>query len=80
MASGARAEIDNIVSPADSFFIVLDHEHGITKVAQLFECVQQPAIVAVMQPNLGLIKHVEHAPQFRADLCGETNPLAFSAG
>ena len=33
-----------------------------------------------MQADTGLIQHVEHAGQMRADLGGQPDPLAFAAG
>ena len=37
MTAGAGAEIDDIVGAADGFFIVLDYEHGVAEVAQIFQ-------------------------------------------
>ena len=37
-------------------------------------------VVALMQADGGLVEHVEHAAQARADLRGEADALAFAAG
>ncbi len=73
MASGARAEIDYVVGAADGLFVVLDHQHGVAQVAQVFERGQQAAVVAMMQADRRLIEHVEHTAQLasRSALPGE---------
>jgi hypothetical protein len=51
MTASAGAEIDDVVSAADGFFIVLHDEHGIAEVAQIFERGEKASIVAVMQSD-----------------------------
>ena len=41
---------------------------------------QEPRIVALVQPDRGLVEHVEHAGQAGADLRGEPDALALAAG
>src|SRR5256712_5962873 len=77
--SSARTKIDDIVSGADRFFVVLDHQHGVAEVAQPPERVEQPAVVALMQADRGLVQDIEDADQARSDLRGETYALSFSA-
>ena len=80
VTSGAGAEVDHVVGAANGFLIVLDHQHGIAEVAQLFERLQQAIVVAMMQADGGLVEHVQHAAQLRADLRRQANALAFAAG
>ena len=63
VATGARTEVDDVVGAADRFFVVLDHEHGVAKIAQRFERLQQALIVAMMQADGRLVEDVEHAAQ-----------------
>ncbi len=58
---------------------MLDHDHRVAEIAQAFECFQQPVVVALVQADGGLVQHVEHARQARADLAGEADALAFPA-
>ena len=58
---------------------MLDHEHGVAHVAQRFQRLEQPRIVALMQADRGLVQHIEHAGQARADLRGEPDALALAA-
>ena len=44
-----------------------------------FKRFEQPRIVALMQADRGLVEHVEHAGQARADLRGEADALALAA-
>ncbi len=59
---------------------MLDHDHGIAEVAQPLQGFQQPRIVALVQADRGLVQHIEHAGQPRADLRGQPDALAFAAG
>ncbi len=51
----------------------------VAHVAQRLERVEQPRIVALMQPDRRLVQHIEHAGQARADLRGEPDALALAA-
>ena len=64
---------------ADGVLVMLDHDHGVAEVAQALQRVQQPRIVALVQPDRGLVEHIEHAGQAGADLRGEPDALAFAA-
>src|SRR5439155_18405884 len=79
VAAGARAEVDHVVGAPDSLLVVLDHEHRVAEVAQALERPEQALVVARMQADRGLVEHVEHAAQLRADLCRQPNALAFAA-
>ena len=46
----------------------------------MFQRLNQPLVVALMQADGGLVENVEHAAQPRADLRGEANALALAAG
>ena len=78
--SGAGAEINHVIGAANGFFVVLDDENRVAKVAQGFERIEQAAIVARVQADRRFVKHVEHAAQARADLRRQANALGFAAG
>ena len=59
---------------------MLDHDHGVAEVAQPLQRFQQPRIVALVQADRGLVQHIEHAGQARADLRGQPDALALAAG
>ena len=79
-AAGAGAEIDHVIGALNGFGIVLDHQHRVAHVAQTRQRVEQAVVIARMQADGGLVQHVEHAAQFRADLRGQTDALRFAAG
>ena len=80
MHAGAGADIDHIIGGADGVLVVLDHDHGVAEVAQPLERFEQPRVVALVQPDRGLVEHVEHAGEAGADLRGEPDALALAAG
>jgi hypothetical protein len=77
---GAGADVDHMIGRADRILVVLDHQHRVAEVAQTLERLEQPRVVALMQPDRGLVQHVEHAGEPRADLRGEPDALALAAG
>ena len=79
MHAGAGADVDDIIGGEDGVLVMLDHDHRIAEVAQPPQGFQQPGIVALVQPDRGLVQHVEHAGQAGADLRGEADALAFAA-
>ena len=79
MHARAGPDIDHIIGGHDRVFVMLDDDHRIADVAQPPQRIEQPRIVALMQPDRGLVEHVEHAGQPRADLAGQPDTLAFAA-
>ncbi len=69
-----------MVGGADHVLVVLDHEHAVADVAQVLQGADQPFVVALVQPDAGLVQHVHDAGQARADLGGEADPLRLAAG
>ena len=80
MNAGAGADVEHPVGSADGVLVVLDHDHGVAEIAQALQGFQKPGIVALVQPDRGLVKDVEHAGQPGADLRGKANALALAAG
>jgi hypothetical protein len=58
---------------------VLDHDHRVAEVAQPLERLEQAVVVALVEADRGLVEHVEHAREARADLAGEADALDFAA-
>ena len=63
VASCAGSEIDHVIRAANGFFVVLDHQHRVAQVAQIFQRGQQAAVVAMMQPNRWLVQNVKNTTQ-----------------
>ena len=76
----ARADVDHVVGDPDRLLVVLDDEHRVAEVAQAHERVDEPAVVALVQPDRRLVEHVEHADEAAADLGGEPDALRLAAG
>ena len=77
----ARAwpEVDDPVGRAHHLLVVLDDEHGVADVAQPLERVDEPAVVALVEPDRRLVEDVEDADELRADLRREPEPLRLAA-
>jgi hypothetical protein len=59
---------------------VLDDDEGVAQILQPDEGLDQPAVVALVQPDGGLVEHVQHARQPGADLRREPDALGLPAG
>ena len=75
----ARPHVDEPVGRAHHLLVVLDDEHGVAEVAEPLERADQPAVVALVEPDRRLVEDVEHADELRADLRREPQPLRLAA-
>jgi hypothetical protein len=78
--AGARADVDDPVGGADGVLVVLDDDQRVAQVAQPDQRLDQPVVVALVQPDRRLVEHVEHADQAGADLGGQPDALRLAAG
>ncbi len=68
-----------MVGRAHRALVVLDHEHRVAEVPQPLQRRDQPLVVALVQPDRGLVEDVEHADERRPDLRREPDPLRLAA-
>ena len=78
--AGAGAEVDEVVGGAHRLLVVLDHDHRVAEVAQPLQSGDQLRVVALVQPDRGLVEDVQHAHERGADLRGQPDPLRLPAG
>ena len=78
--AGAGADVDDPVALADRLLVVLDDDDRVAEVAQPGERVDEPAVVALVQPDRRLVEHVQRADEPRPDLAGEPDALGLAAG
>ena len=79
MHTRTRPHVQAMVGGADHVFVMLDHQHTVANVAQMFQGVDQSVVVALVQTDAGLVQHIHDACQARADLRGQANALRFAA-
>jgi hypothetical protein len=77
--AGTGTEIHHVIGLADRILVMLDDDDGIAEIAQIDQRVEQPLVVALMQPDGGLVQNVHDAHQARADLARETDTLGLAA-
>ena len=71
----AQSDVDDVVGHADHVLVVLDHDDGVSLVAQLPEDVDQSLIVSCVQTDGRLVQHVERPHQRRPERRGQIDPL-----
>src|ERR1700733_1077231 len=77
--AGAGTEIHDVICAAHSFFIVLDDEHSVAKIAQRFERTDQAIIISRVKSDGWFVENIEDAAQARSNLRRETNSLRLAA-
>ena len=77
--AGAGAHVDDVIGAADGVLVVLNDNYRVVEVAQALEGGEQPVVVALVEPDGGLVEHVEHPRQTRSYLRGEADALALTA-
>ena len=77
--AGARPQVDEVVGAAHRLLVVLDHDHRVAEVAQPLQRGDQLGVVALVQPDRGLVEDVEHAHQRGADLRRQPDALRLAA-
>ena len=78
--AGTRSDVDDPVGRGDGVLVVLDDDEGVAEVAQAGQGLDEPVVVALVQPDARLVEHVEDTDQARADLGGQPDPLRLAAG
>ena len=66
--TGTGTHINNVISCANSIFIVLDNKYGITAVSELLESLNKTVVVSLMQTNRRLVQNVKDAHKASANL------------
>ena len=79
LPSGTGTDVDDVVGMQHHVAVVLDDDDRIADVAQLFERVDEPVVVALVQSNAGFVEDVEHVDQLRTNLRSQADALAFAA-
>ena len=79
MNACAQSHVDHMVGGPHHVFVMLHHQHTVADVAQMFQGVDQPVVVALVQADAGLVQHVHHAGQTGADLRRQTDALRLAA-
>ena len=75
MYASTRPHVNHMVGNANHVFIVLDNQHAVANVAQMFQGANEAIVIALVQTNAGLIEHIHHTRQARANLAGQANAL-----
>ena len=77
--AGAGPEIDHVIGAANGVLVVLDDDQRVAVLRELGQRIQQHLVVARMQADGGLVEHVAHALQVRAELRGQPDALRLAA-
>ena len=76
---GPGTDVHDVVGGRDRRLVVLDDDERVAEVPQPDQRVDQPAVVALMEPDRRLVEDVEHADEAAPDLGREPDPLRLAA-
>jgi len=74
------SKIDHIVRALNRFFVMLDDNDRIAKVAQRLQRVDEFDVVTLMQTNAWLIENIQYSDELGANLRCKPDALAFTPG
>ena len=74
-----RSDIHDVIALEHRLLIVLNDYDAVAHIAQIFKCGYQLPVVALMQTDARLVKHVKHADKRRAYLRCESDALRLAA-
>ena len=74
-----RPHVDDPVGDAHHLLVVLDDEHRVAEGLEPLQRADQLVVVALVEPDRGLVEDVEDADELRADLRREAEPLGLTA-
>jgi hypothetical protein len=57
------AEVEDVVGVADGVFVVLDDENGVAEVTEVFECVDEALVIALVEADGGFVEDVEDSAE-----------------
>ena len=77
--TGPGPQVNHMVRLADRILVMLDHDDRVAEIAQVHQRIEQPLIVALMQPDRRLIEDVHDADQAGSDLAREPDALRLAA-
>jgi hypothetical protein len=64
----ARSKFDEVVGASERFFVMLDEDERVSKVAEMKEEVEESRVIGGMKTDAGFIEHVEDSGEAAADL------------
>jgi len=73
----ARSKFDEVVGASERFFVMLDEDKGVSKVAEMKEEVEESRVIGGVKTDAGFIEHVEDPSEATADLGGKACTAGF---
>jgi hypothetical protein len=73
----ARSKFDEVVGASERFFVMLDEDERVSKVAEMKEEVEESRVIGGVKTDAGFIEHVEDSSEAAADLGGKACTAGF---
>ncbi|MPM71570.1 hypothetical protein SDC9_118538 [bioreactor metagenome] len=79
MYSSPWTKVNQVICLSYGCLIVFYHKHGVAKIPQVLERIDEFLIISLVQPNGRFIQNIQNPAQSTADLGGKTDTLGFSS-
>src|SRR5215211_6140216 len=73
------ADVDRPVRRLDRFLVVFHNDQGVAQIPEAQQSLDQAPVVPLVQPDAGLVEHIEDPDKSRTDLRGEPDSLCLPA-
>ena len=75
MCSGTGSHVDYVVGSQYHILIMFNHNHRVAGIAKVFQRIDKPVVIALMQPDARFIENIKYADQLRANLGSQPDAL-----
>ena len=72
-------KVDHIVGGPNGVLVMFDDQDRVAEIAEFFQGLEEPVVVALVEPDAGLVEDIEHSDQSGPDLGREPDPLRLAA-
>ena len=79
MNTRKRPHINHVIGIHHHVFVVFDHDYRVARVAQLLQRMNQPEVIAVVQPDAWFVENIKYINQLRANLGCQPDALRFAS-
>ena len=74
------ADVDEVVGCPHGVLVVLHHDEGVAQIPQVLQGLQEHVVVPLVEADGGLVQDIQHPHEGGADLGGQADALALTAG
>lgn len=75
MDTGARSDIDYLISISHDIFVMFDNDNSVAEIHQFSQIIEEEATIPWMETNRWFVEDIGDSFESRTHLCRETDSL-----